>query len=570
MRNRMLTARVSIFQTDHCRYTPSMIHSKKPAKMAPYAKSSNFQADNQQPHPDFSHKKTVLRSITDADSGIFFNNDPILSRPSEKEAALSRAIYLAGDNDRIAPWHESAVNEQIIQDAIFRFELDLKENIAKNDLLNKIKKASAEISIDLPAMNKRRAHEHALADYIKRVIEPGGVIDINKKNTHLSVDPFEIAEKLYKCRGKVYVGLDTKRNSKVFLYPDKCGFGKLCPDEARVESERLKEKYIPAVLEFLQAKKGNTFQSWVLTGENVPGKSLLEMKQKMFADFSRLLKTKKMRNIKGALVIQEDPLAKDGLFNVHLNVIVLARGKIDWKAIRRSWGKMINFDSAKDCRNKTIKKLKKKGKDISSLGNEAVLVHAFSEICKYATKTVSEKSAEKLGLSQAPAMVDWSGESWRQWFAANHGFRRTRSYGVLFDPAGFMWDSASEFTRSRWLRKAEFDLSLSACAWRKGDNSLDRSQREVLKDIILGIERSSLKFVKWFAVGAYCQRRGYLFSINLIQGDKFVFSGSKNGGEGADLSTGPPASDGFPVNHGETAAIADDWDSGFDLMGRNY
>lgn len=53
------------------------------------------------------------------------------------------------------------------------------------------------------------------------------------------------------------------------------------------------------------------------------------------------------------------------------------------------------------------------------------LTRAILEVVKYSTRTVPEKSATKAPGTQAPAMTEWPGHLWREWWQAQQGFRRT-------------------------------------------------------------------------------------------------------------------------------------------------
>ncbi|OWP47354.1 hypothetical protein, partial [Pseudomonas nitroreducens] len=117
---------------------------------------------------------------------------------------------------------------------------------------------------------------------------------------------------------------------------------------------------------------------------------------------------KKVGKIAGVLAVQEDPLSALGTWNGHLNLIILVEGPFDYAAFRAEWG----F-------NVEIKEIPLKH-----------LASAFLEVCKYQAKAVS--MGDKKDGSNQPGMVEWEPALWLEWWRANTGFRRTRSYGVLF------------------------------------------------------------------------------------------------------------------------------------------
>jgi hypothetical protein len=60
------------------------------------------------------------------------------------------------------------------------------------------------------------------------------------------------------------------------------------------------------------------------------------------------------------------------------------------------------------------------------------LHRSLLELCKYQVQAITTKSGNAAHAS-APGMIDWDPQHWLEWWHANQGFRRTRSYGVLFN-----------------------------------------------------------------------------------------------------------------------------------------
>jgi len=486
---------------------------------------------------DLFSVRPQLVAVRDGITGMSLVRDPIFNTLSRPLTAFKNWLEFAEPYQDIPPQHHAALRELEINAEIDRHRNAFIDGSMRAQHVNLMRDLRADLERDLPGMNDRKNAEIKLANYIRDKIVPGGLIETPRGY----VDAWKMSEKHRHCRSHGQHGINTKTGKKASIFMDKCGMSKTCPFEARAEAERLKEKYIPVFMLFLLLLKEHSFQSWVLTVPNCSPEDLSFVKQDIFSRFAKLNRRKCMDNVVGAMAIEEDPLAESGDFNVHLNVIVLTTGWVDWKEVRAAWGYNIHFDSAEECHAKTVEKLKKQGRDISNLPVEAVLIHAFMEICKYATRTVPDKSAAKLGLTKAPPMTEWTDAQFRAWFAANYGFRRTRTYGILNDAPGFMWQAANQIKRAGWLVQAELPVALEPCAWRKGDDALSAEERKVLRDPILGIVRTSLKDVLWFTRSVFVPGRGYVLDlISLIQGDKLAFQGPGNCPLVDNLATGPP------------------------------
>ena len=122
----------------------------------------------------------------------------------------------------------------------------------------------------------------------------------------------------------------------VVAWDAKCGEARLCPDEARAEQRRLVRRYKPACLASVKAKPTRRrIQKAVITWPNVPAGQLRKYKKLMFEEHAKLLK--KFPVIRAQLVSQEDPLAADGSWNIHLNALYLVEGKFDWTEFVAAW-----------------------------------------------------------------------------------------------------------------------------------------------------------------------------------------------------------------------------------------
>jgi len=295
---------------------------------------------------------------------------------------------------------------------------------------------------------RRREVELELADYIDGV-----------GRRHPSACRYyrldELAERMRQCRQGGTVGAKPQ-GGYVVVWDSKCDQVRLCPDEAREETQRVASRYVPPMMAWQREKPGVRRLYWcVLTLPNYPAGQLAEGKREAFQRFvghiwrgkyqacpvefrrrrpweradggpayetirpdRRRTITKFNGALKGALCVQEDPLAAGGTilgadWNIHLNVILMCEGQFDFAELRQEWGA-----------NLEIRQLS---------GDEESLRGAVLECVKYAAQAVPSKSAEKAadGETAAPAMTEWPAARWIEWWGAQQRFRRTRSYGVL-------------------------------------------------------------------------------------------------------------------------------------------
>ncbi len=180
---------------------------------------------------------------------------------------------------------------------------------------------------ELGSFAYRRRIEQHLANYLDH-------------HSHANFELSELADKMRTCRTSGTVGYrETSRGEvrHVVAWDRKCNQVRLCPDEARVEQMRLAERYVPAMQGWKKEQKGRQIQYCVLTWPNVEPERLAEMKRKQFQHVARWLKRDVCSSIKGALAVQEDPLAADGDWNIHMNLLLLVQGRFDWSAARRDW-----------------------------------------------------------------------------------------------------------------------------------------------------------------------------------------------------------------------------------------
>lgn len=231
------------------------------------------------------------------------------------------------------------------------------------------------------------------------------------------------------CKHKVVIGWDFK-----------CGIPRLCPDESRAEQRRLVRRYRKPALAWVAAKPAmRRIQKGVVTWPNVALGSLAPIKRAFFKELSKL--TKKFPTIKGVLASQEDPLSEHGDWNVHVNVVFLVEGRLDWMALIEQWtAQTRHLFPTCDAEHFQIKM-----RELPRFDDDA-LDDALREVVKYAIKHQDMSAI-------AP-------ERFAEWWKAGKAFRRTRSYGVLFR----IGDPKREFAEVVWHGRVWWDDRASAYA----------------------------------------------------------------------------------------------------------
>ena len=202
--------------------------------------------------------------------------------------------------------------------------------------LKMVSEAKAILERSLPGASDRRRYELKLADMIQhRVLPLYGDIDPNLK---------ELPKKLRACRDSGLVGVTAQGDVK-HRWPEKCNQSKLCAHEAREEGQRLAERYLRPVSNFINDHKRAKLQYWVISPLNVAPENLHDAKRQMFQIYSRLNRRAITKNVAGSVVVQEDPVSKDGKqWNVHLNVLALVNGNFSWGDYRRAFMNELGHD----------------------------------------------------------------------------------------------------------------------------------------------------------------------------------------------------------------------------------
>lgn len=257
------------------------------------------------------------------------------------------------------------------------------------------------------------------------------------------------AEQLKQARWSGAVGYSLSKAKNVVFWDSKAGLSRLCPDDAREESMRLQRKVLDP-LEALQAD-GHALHYCVFTSPNAaPGRLRAEMVRICKAFRNRILKAKYpdgspvFPEIKGALCVLEAPLGSARDWNVHLNVILVVKGYLDYGKLRERWHWNVEADRLAE--------------------GPGVVKGALCELIKYACAATVAKSAQKAAQAATlrdgtervppPPMLEWTGAELLEWLLAMRGFRRTRTYGCLFR---LKKPKAEDLGQIVWLGRLDYE-----------------------------------------------------------------------------------------------------------------
>ena len=384
----------------------------------------------------------------------------------------------------------------------------------------------------------RREAEEQLADYVGEV-----AIMSNR------ADLVDIENRLRECRKEGHFGLKPDGGLLV-AWANKCGLVRLCPDESREETQRLTDFYMPELLSFSNKKTTHRIFYSVLTAHNYRPDDLARGKQELFDNLKNLLdkrveycpvsfkdgpacglrqvvktKEKLFPMIKGVLAIQEDPLSAHMDWNVHVNIFFMVEGAFSYADLRYWWGS---------------------GLYISELGkDEQSLRSALLEAIKYSAQIVPTKSQEKAdattisgrstdsvpdsvtdGRPAAPAMCEWPYQRFCEWWDAQQGFRRVRSYGLLYAAHGKRWDRMTPKERLITCTDAELSATVRQaiirCTWKEIYQDRRKKERERVKaklrhSMVHG-EKLDPHSIRWLGSLSY---DGLAYRVDLIPGDNF-------------------------------------------------
>lgn len=280
--------------------------------------------------------------------------------------------------------------------------------------------AQEQLELDLPGYSKNHHTRQRLSCvFVERALPEAHTVGRGVRYV------LNCAKRLKHARWSGAVGFSLAKSKSIVFWDDKAGLARLCPDDAREEAQRLSRKVL-GPLEALQ-ESGHSLHYCVFTTPNAaPGRLRKEMAW-ICKRFRRLiLKSKwpdgspRFPEIKGALCVLEAPLGGRRDWNVHLNVILVVKGHLEYAKLRRYW-----FFDIGGCR-----KLAE---------GPGVVKGALTELIKYAVAATVAKSAQKAAAEEEggarvppPPMLEWTGKELLEWLLAMRGFRRTRTYGCLY------------------------------------------------------------------------------------------------------------------------------------------
>lgn len=281
--------------------------------------------------------------------------------------------------------------------------------------------ANEQLELDLPGYSKNHVTRQLLAKKISNEVVP-----VARERQWGIRYNMRCAEQLQQARWSGAVGFSLSKGKNIVFWDTKAGLSRLCPDDAREEAQRLSKKVLEP-LEALQAS-GHALHYAVFTTRNAPAGGLRKEMASICRRFrNTILKSGDFPEVKGALCVLEAPLGSARDWNVHLNVILVVSGYLDYGKLRKAWHW-----------NVEIQKLAQ---------GPGVVKGALTELIKYAVAATVAKSAEKASVLHGetgparladdqrpspPPMLEWTGAELFEWLMAMRGFRRTRTYGCLY------------------------------------------------------------------------------------------------------------------------------------------
>ncbi|MCH8059341.1 MAG: hypothetical protein IIA11_02670 [Proteobacteria bacterium] len=324
----------------------------------------------------------------------------------------------------------------------------------------------------LSVYERHRIVEHRVADFLLHQVAPYA-----EKNDEQDVARVlhKISLDMYACRTSGHFGIGT-HGKPIIAWDSKCSQARLCPDESRHQAQRLFERYNNTIIDHVR-KGGRVYKLWPTLPNYRLGR-LLEGKRYIFKRWrNRIVRPQKNKKNKfghdGSLVIQEDPLSAAHYWNVHLNVIMLTRSRLDFWAVREAWGCNIEMRE-------------------HQVFTEKGMHNLFNEMVKYSVQPVPAKSIEKK-RTKAPAFTEWTPAEALEWFKAGVRFHRVRSYGTLY---GVGKPERPQVRPLYWLGVLRWQPTGYGVTWR--DHNLADISRHMLRmdcralDLIRG-KRSTVR-----------------------------------------------------------------------------
>jgi hypothetical protein len=297
---------------------------------------------------------------------------------------------------------------------------------------------------------------------------------------------WKLPERLRNARKEGTLMYHPAQQKFVTIWDEKAGLPLLCPDDAREEAMRLQRRYVPILADWRNS--GKAVHQGVFTTPNVaPGKLRAEMRRICKRLVDVLWKSGKFPQIKGMMVTLEAPLSRHRDWNVHLNVLLMCDGYLDYGDVRRAW----HWDVE-------LQRVRVDPKKDESYAD--AIKRSMRELVKYPVRAMPEKSHAKAAAARAdasgrdhgahdadgreetgrlevpggtggdrsdeatararsddraaaPALIDWTAAEWIEWWEAHQKFRRTRTYGELYGIAKPEPESLDGFVAVGFVRR---------------------------------------------------------------------------------------------------------------------
>lgn len=298
---------------------------------------------------------------------------------------------------------------------------------------------AGELEAEAPRLLDHGNVRLAIADYLEHEVIP----DARRTGDALEASEYGvICQKLRLARPSGAYGVDVETEQLRKKWANRAGLVKLCPSDARDEAQRASKLYGHRIAEL--DEKGYVLRSAVFTMPNFPQWHLGAGMDAIFDRFKQQIlyarvdgkiarsihnRKRTFPDLVGAWACLEAPLSRlyrvDPLnaWNVHVNFILvfrpseLAHGMPDYGPLNEAWGAGIRWR-------------------VIPQGDRDAMRHAILELVKYPLQTVAEKSAERGraadGGEKGPPMIAWPAPFFREWWRAHKGFRRMRSWGMLY------------------------------------------------------------------------------------------------------------------------------------------
>jgi hypothetical protein len=316
--------------------------------------------------------------------------------------------------------------------------------------------------LELADEDKHANVRQAVAQFLERVVMP----------TRADPSIARLVEKLRLARRTGTYMYNRASGKIVTIVDDKAGLPLLCPDDARDEAARLQRRYVPALAEWRNS--GKALHYAVFTTPNAaPGKLRGEMVS-IVKRFTKIFRRGRgFPEVKGALLTLEAPLGGGRDWNVHVNVLLMCDGFLDYEKVRRAWHWDVHLERVRADR-------------FDGETYEDAVRRSLRELAKYPVQAMPTKSEEKKrrrrdGRAPPPAMLEWTAAEWSEWWDAHSRFRRTRTYGELYaidepDPESLEgFEAVGTFWSEGQVRRSRFPLLNSIT----GDKSSGRDIREL-------------------------------------------------------------------------------------------